>query len=141
GHRGGQINHPEIRVPTDILPTDPRAGVSMAVETAINNVIWFVPWQTVHFFGFCLIFGTALAVVLRVLGFWKSLPFSAVHRLLPLGVFGVVMNVLSGMLLLFADSLRYLNATTFAPKTALITIGALAVRSEEHTSELQSLAY
>jgi hypothetical protein len=24
GHRGGQINHPEIRLATDVLPTDPR---------------------------------------------------------------------------------------------------------------------
>src|SRR5262249_36274122 len=97
------------------------------IETWINYVIWFVPWQTVHFFGFSLIFGTALLVSLRVLGFWKSVPFSAVHRLLPLGVFGVVMNVFSGMLILAAESSRHLNATTFAPKTAFITVGALAV--------------
>jgi len=127
GHRGGQINHPEIRVATEILPTDPKAGWSPAIESLINHVIWFVPWQTVHFFGFSLIFGTALAVSLRVLGFWKSMPFSAVHRILPLGVFGVVMNVFSGMLILLADSARYLNAPTFAPKTAFITIGAIAV--------------
>jgi uncharacterized membrane protein len=125
GHRGGQINHPEIRVATDTLPTDPKAGWSPAIESLINHVIWFVPWQTVHFFGFSLIFGTALAVSLQ--GFWKSIPFSDVHRILPLGVFGVVMNVFSGMLILFADSSRYLNATTFAPKVALITIGAIAV--------------
>jgi uncharacterized membrane protein len=127
GHLGGQINHPEIRLPTDIMPTDPKAGWTPAIELMINHVIWFVPWQTVHFFGFSLIFGTALAVSLRVLGFWKSLPFSAVHRLLPIGVFGVVINVFSGMLILLADSSRYLNATTFAPKIALITIGTIAV--------------
>jgi uncharacterized membrane protein len=127
GHRGGQINHPEIRLATDILPSDPRAGWSVAIELLINHVIWFVPWQTVHFFGFSLIFGVALAVSLRVLGFWKSVPFSAVHRLLPLGVFGVVMNVFSGMLILQADSFRYLNSITFVPKTAFITIGAIAV--------------
>jgi uncharacterized membrane protein len=127
GHLGGQINHPEIRLPTDIMPTDPKAGWTPAIELMINHVIWFVPWQTVHFFGFSLIFGTALAISLRVLGLWKSLPFSAVHRLLPLGVFGVVINVFSGMLILLADSHRYLNATTFAPKIALITIGAIAV--------------
>jgi len=86
-----------------------------------------VPWQTVHFFGFSLIFGTVLAISLRVLGFWKSLSFAAVHRLLPLGVFGVVMNVFSGMLILLADSSRYLNAPTFAPKMGLIVIGAAAV--------------
>lgn len=127
GHRGGQINHPEIRVATDILPTDPKAGWSPALELTINQVNWFVPWQTVHFFGFSLIFGTALVVTLRILGFWKSAPFSAVHRLLPLGVFGVVMNVFSGMLILQADSFRYLNEITFVPKIAFIAIGAIAV--------------
>jgi uncharacterized membrane protein len=127
GHRGGQINHPEIRVATDVLPTDPNAGLSPFVEHEINQVLWFVPWQTVHFFGFALIFGTALAVSLRVLGFWKSISFSAVHRILPLGVFGVVTNVFSGMLILQADSSRYLNEITFVPKVIFITIGAIAV--------------
>ena len=127
GHLGGQINHPEIRLATDVLPTDPKAGWTPAIESLINHVIWFVPWQTVHFFGFSLVFGTALIVSLRVLGLWKSVPFSAVHRLLPLGVFGVVMNVFSGMLILLADSNRYLNAATFAPKIAFLVIGASAV--------------
>ncbi|HLH99020.1 MAG TPA: hypothetical protein VKW08_28250 [Xanthobacteraceae bacterium] len=127
GHRGGQINHPEIRVAGDVLPTDPNAGLSQFVEHEINQVIWFVPWQTVHFFGFALIFGVAFAVSLRVLGFWKSVPFSAVHRILPLGVFGVVTNVFSGMLILQADSPRYLNEITFVPKVIFITIGAIAV--------------
>jgi uncharacterized membrane protein len=127
GHRGGQINHAEIRLATDVLPTDPDAGWSPYIEKAINFVRWFVPWQTVHFFGYSIVFGTALAVTLRVLGFWKSVSFAAVHRLLPIGVFGVTMNVFSGMLILQADSSRYLNEITFVPKIAFLTIGALAV--------------
>ena len=127
GHRGGQINHPEIRVATDVQPTDPNAGLSVFVEKEINQVIWFVPWQTVHFFGYALIFGTAFAVSLRVLGFWKSVSFESVHRILPLGVFGVVTNVFSGMLILQADSSRYLNEITFVPKIIFITIGGIAV--------------
>src|SRR5262249_31999024 len=127
GHRGGQINHPEIRVPTDILPTDPNAGWSVAIEKWISNVLWFVPWQTVHFFGFSLIFGTALAVWRRVLGFWKTMPYSAVPRLLPLGAFGVAMNVFSGMIILQQDSFRYLNEITFVPKVIFIAIGGIAV--------------
>ena len=71
--------------------------------------------------------GTVLFVVLRVLGVGKSIPFSAVHRVLPLGFFGVIMNVFSGMLMLLADSFRYLNETTFAPKIAFIAIGAIAI--------------
>jgi len=125
GHRGGQINHPEIRV--DPLPTDSSAYLSPKIELLINNVIWFVPWQTVHFFGYSLVFGTVLAVVLRVLGFWKSVPFSAVHRILPLGVFGVMMNVFTGMLMLMADTYRYVNETTFTPKMIFLPIGAIAV--------------
>src|SRR5262245_46684158 len=61
GHRGGQINHPEIRVATDALPTDPKAGLSPAIESLINHVIWFVPWQTVHFFGFSIRHGVGAA--------------------------------------------------------------------------------
>ena len=128
GHRGGQINHPEIRVATEILPTDPQAGISTAIESLISQMIWFVPWQIVHFFGYCLMFGTAFAVLLRVLGFWKSVSFAAVHRLLLLGCLGVLMNVFSGMLMMLADSYRYVvNNYTFAPKMALIPIGATAV--------------
>jgi uncharacterized membrane protein len=128
GHRGGQINHPEIRVATDVLPTDPAAGISPELELLINNVIWFVPWQTVHFFGFTLIFATVMIVVLRILGFWKSVPFAAVHRLLPIGVIAVAMNVFTGMLMMLADTYRYVvNDYTFAPKIAFIPIGATAV--------------
>jgi uncharacterized membrane protein len=127
GHRGGQINHPEIRVAGDVQPTDANAGLSVFVEKEINQVLWFVPWQTVHFFGYALIFGTAFAVSLRILGFWKSVSFESVHRILPLGVFGVVTNVFSGMLILQADSSRYLNEITFVPKVTFITIGGIAV--------------
>jgi uncharacterized membrane protein len=127
GHRGGQINHPEIRLATEALPTDPTAGLSAAIELLMNNMIWFIPWQVVHFFGYCLIFGSVSAVVLRVLGFWKSVSFAAVHRLLVLGFLGVLMNVFSGMLMMLADSYRYVvNDYTFAPKVAFITIGATA---------------
>jgi len=125
GHRGGLINHPEIR--TSPLPTDPNAFWSPNIENLINNVIWFVPWQTIHFFGYSLVFGTVLAVVLRVLGFWKSVPFSAVHRLLPIGVFGVLMNVFTGMLMLMADTYRYVNETSFIPKMFFLPIGASVV--------------
>jgi hypothetical protein len=128
GHRGGQINHPEIHVAGEVLPTDPSAFWTPWIELKINEVIWFVPWQTVHFFGYSLIFATALVIVLRVVGFWKSMSFSAVHQILPLGFFGVMMNVFTGMLMMLADSYRYvIQNTTFAPKMALIPIGVMAI--------------
>jgi len=128
GHRGGLINHPEIVLATDNLPTDANAGVSMSLETLMKEMIWFAPWQTVHFFGYCLIFGAAFAVVLRVLGFWKSASFAAMHQLLVLGFIGVLLNVISGMLMMLSDSYRYVVGDIgFAPKIVFITIGAIAV--------------
>jgi uncharacterized membrane protein len=127
GIRGGQINHPEIRALGEILPTNSNMGWTVVIEQLINNVIWFVPWQTVHFFGYTLVFATVLVVCLRILGLFKAIPFSAVHRLLPLGVAGVVMNVFTGMLMLMADTGRYVNEPSFWPKMFFLPVGAIAV--------------
>jgi hypothetical protein len=128
GHRGGLINHPEIRTAADILPTDANAGISATLEVAMKDMVWFMPWQIVHFFGYCFIFAAAFAVALRVLGFWKSVSFLSMHQILLLGFIGVLMNVVSGMLMMLSDSYRYVvSDTTFAPKIALIPIGAIAV--------------
>jgi hypothetical protein len=127
GHRGGLINHPEIRTAMDILPINPE-GITTSLEPLMKTMIWFIPWQTVHFFGYCLIFGAAFAVVMRVLGFWKSVSFPAMHRVLVLGFLGVLMNVVSGILMMLADSYRYVvGDIAFAPKIALIAIGGMAV--------------
>jgi uncharacterized membrane protein len=128
GHRGGLINHPEILTVADAVPTDPNEGISVVLETQMKEMVWFTPWQIVHFFGFSLIFGAVVAVVLRVLGFFKSVPFAAMHQLLVLGFIGVLMNVVSGMLMMFADSYRYVvSDIAFAPKIAFLAIGATAV--------------
>ncbi len=127
GHRGGQINHPEIREAGLVDAVAKIQYWSPDIETLINNVIWFVPWQTVHFFGYSLVFATVLALSLRIFGLWKGMPFSAIHRIIPLGVFGVVMNIFTGMLMLMADTFRYVNEMSFIPKMFFLPIGAIAV--------------
>lgn len=128
GHRGGLINHPEIRTAVDLLPTDPEAGISQQLEATMKEFIWFVPWQIVHFFGYCFIFGAVAAVTLRVLGYWKNVSFAAMHRVLVIGLIGVLMNVISGMLMMMSDSYRYVvTYTPFATKIFLLTIGTIAV--------------
>ena len=127
GHRGGLINHPEIRAAGDAMTQDAATFWSPKIELLINNIIYFVPWQTVHFFGYTAVFATVLVVSLRIFGVWKSMPFSAVHRIIPLGVFGVAANVFTGMLMLMADTSRYVNEAAFWPKMFFLPIGAIAV--------------
>jgi uncharacterized membrane protein len=127
GHRGGLINHPEIRTAGDTMTQDASTFLSPHIEIWINNIIYFVPWQTVHFFGYTAVFATVFVVSLRIFGVWKSMPFSAVHRIIPLGVFGVAANIFTGMLMLMADTSRYVNEAAFWPKMFFLPIGAIAV--------------
>jgi hypothetical protein len=74
-----------------------------------------------------MVFGTVLFVTLRVLGFVKIIPFSAVHRLLPLGMIGLVINTVSGMLLFISDSARYVAMPDFPHKIEALVVGTIAI--------------
>jgi len=80
--------------------------------------------EAVHFVGMSMLFGVVLLMALRVFGIGRGVPFSALHRMLPLGIFGFMLNVGSGMLFFLADTDRYSAMTTgFFPKLGLIVIG------------------
>ena len=127
GHLGGQINHPEIQSAAEILAADQNVGRTISLERIMSGDWMFVSMETLHFIGMAFIFGTVLIVTLRVLGLAKSVPFSTVHRLLPLGFLGLMINTVSGMLLFIGDSGRYVAMDLFPAKMALLVIGAIAV--------------
>ncbi|MBT5032549.1 MAG: hypothetical protein HOM55_09685 [Proteobacteria bacterium] len=123
GSRGGEINHPEIRIAE-------AAAAETSSSEAITTYVFDTPWlwptmEALHFIGMALLFGVVLVVSLRVLGIAKSIPFAALHRLLPLGVFGLVINIATGMGFLIVDSQRYTAIPAFYWKLALITIGGV----------------
>ena len=89
------------------------------------NLKWGWPaGETVHFIGLCLLFGVVLLVDLRMLGFMKGISFSALHRLLPWGVLGFGVNVVTGILFFIgAPPDFYVNNSVFIWKLALILVG------------------
>jgi uncharacterized membrane protein len=93
------------------------------------NLKWGWPAsETVHFIGLCLLFGVVLLVDLRMLGFLKGIPFSTLHRLLPWGVLGFGINVVTGMLFFIgAPTDFYMPNPTFIWKLALIPIAGANV--------------
>lgn len=131
GSLGGDINHPEIRSAEDLAAAAGSAGqgVTAAIENAIISGAWAWPaMEAAHFVGMAVLFGVVIIVALRTLGIAKVIPFSAVHRLLPLGVLGFFVNSVTGMLFFIADSGRYTAMTnSFFPKIALIVIGGVCV--------------
>jgi hypothetical protein len=129
GGLGGAINHPEVHEGDAFAAGAAVTGLAASIGSWIidSPVVW-PTLEALHFTGMALLFGVVLLVAIRVLGVVKTTSFAAMHRLLPLGVFGLAINVVTGMLFYVADYTRYVTMTnSFFPKMALIVIGGVAV--------------
>jgi uncharacterized membrane protein len=125
---GGEIRHPEIRAGTDAVETAlTKPPLARVIGDAMANLKWGWPAsETVHFIGLCLLFGVVLVVDLRMLGFMRGIPFSTLHRLLPWGVLGFGINVLTGILFFIgAPPDFYVNNSAFIWKLALILVAGV----------------
>lgn len=131
GSIGGTISRPDMQSAEDLqaVAGQAEAGINAAIENAIISGAWAWPaMEAAHFVGMAVLFGVVIIVTLRTLGVATVIPFSAVHRLLPLGVLGFFVNSVTGMLFFIADSGRYTAMTnSFFPKIALIVIGGACV--------------
>ncbi|MCU1336077.1 MAG: hypothetical protein JWO19_1658 [Bryobacterales bacterium] len=122
---GGEIRHPEIRIGVEPVETAPaKPPLARVIGDAMVNLKWGWPAsETAHFIGLCLLFGVVLLVDLRMLGFLKGIPFSTLHRLLPWGVLGFGVNVVTGILFFIgAPPDFYVNNPVFIWKLALILV-------------------
>jgi uncharacterized membrane protein len=123
---GGDISHPEIRV--EGPPVSPNIGWRFPIERFSNDQSWVWPAsETIHFIGMALLFGVTLVLVLRMLGMMKSIPYKALHRLLPLGVLGFVLNVISGMTFFIASPGMYTSNPGFTAKIIFLLIAGICV--------------
>jgi uncharacterized membrane protein len=120
---GGDIRHPEIRTTTPV-ETATAQPLARVIGDAMVNLKWGWPAsETVHFIGLSLLFGVVLLVDLRMLGFLKGIPYSTLHRLLPWGVLGFGVNVVTGILFFIgAPPDFYVNNPVFIWKLALILV-------------------
>ena len=68
-----------------------------SVEVFLTNNTWAWPLcEILHFVGLILLFGAVGSFDLRLLGIAKGLPLSLMNRLVPWGVFGFVLCVVTG---------------------------------------------
>ena len=107
---GGEIRHPEIGAGS--------GSRSMLAAASIAAFVTEHPWvwptaETLHFVGLCLVAGVVLAVNLRILGAVKALPFAALHRLLPWGLLGFGLNLVTGMLFFIGAADQYIHNVAF----------------------------
>jgi hypothetical protein len=76
-----------------------------AIDRFVSENAWAWPLaETAHFIGLILLIGAVGLFDLRILGLAKSLPTAPLRRLLPWGVFGFVLCVVTGFT--FVASMR-----------------------------------
>lgn len=95
---------------------------STTASRVMNDMRW--AWsinESFHFIGVSLLFGVIGLYDLRLLGFLKRMPMHALHRLIPWGVSGYCLNVLTGFNFLAARPDQYLHNPAFQIKLLFMT--------------------
>src|SRR5262249_12956131 len=129
---GGEIRHPEILgAPQALAATDETGEVHGQARTLgayITGHTWVWPaCETLHFVGLSLLFTVVLLVDLRILGMAKKLPFSALYQLLPFGMLGFGLNLVTGMMFFIGAPEQYTQNPVFYWKILFVGLGAINV--------------
>ena len=81
------------------------------------NSAWGWPLvESIHFIGLCMLIGCIGVFDLRMLGLGKGIPLAALHKLVPIGVLGFLLNVTSGTLFFVTAPDQYLYNPAFQTK-------------------------
>jgi uncharacterized membrane protein len=107
---GGEIRHPEIMLDESVI----APGGQWLTAASVQEIVTANPWvwpaaETLHFIGLSLMFGVLFVVNLRLLGGIRAVSFASVHRLLPWGMLGFGVNLVTGMLFFIAAPEQYTN--------------------------------
>jgi hypothetical protein len=81
--------------------------------------------ESAHFIGLCLLIGSIGAFDLRLLGLMKRVPIAAMHRFIPFGIAGFVINICSGLLFFLTEPDQYVLNSSFHLKLMFLTIAGL----------------
>lgn len=92
----------------------------------LMNTPWGWPLaEIIHFFGVCLLFGTVAMFDLRMLGVARGVSLGALHRLVPLGVAGYGLCVLTGFMFIVTAPGQYLYNPAVQTKLILMALAGV----------------
>lgn len=108
---------------------DPLAIEQWARDTgifAMMNTKWGWPIaEIIHFFGLCLLIGTVGMFDLRLMGVARGVKMSALHRLVPFGIAGYLMCVVTGFLFVVSAPGQYLYNPAMQMKIMLMVVAGV----------------
>ncbi len=131
---GGNIHHEEVAYQADAsvdVTANEGTGLARSIGAFVNGAsgqtwVW-ATCETLHFVGLCLLFTVVLLVDLRMLGFMKGISFAALFQLLPIGMLGFGLNLITGMMFFIAVPGQYVHNVTFFWKIVFVVLGGFNV--------------
>lgn len=100
-------------------------GASWVGQTT-RDLPWIWPiFETFHFIGLCVLFGSLMVVDLRVLGIGKKVPISAVLPFIPIALVGFALVFISGISFFCSNPENYWVNAAFRAKMYLVLLGGL----------------
>jgi len=123
---GGEIRHPEIQSAGALADNANVPDIAKSIGLFVNGHSWVWPTcETLHFIGLSLLFTVVLIVDLRLLGMAKKFSFAALYQLLPLGILGFSMNLVTGMLFFIASPEQYVKNVSFHWKILFVMLAGI----------------
>jgi len=130
-NEGSEIRHPEIGAQQQALAAtegEEVTGFARTIGMYVTAHTWVWPSsETLHFVGLSLLFTCVVIVDLRILGVAKKISYRALYQLLPMGMLGFAINLVTGMLFFIAAPEQYTKNNVFYWKILFVGLGAINV--------------
>lgn len=105
-----------------------QAFANTPVVSSFMRSAWGWPLcETLHFLGLSLLVGTIATFDLRLLGMAKRVPIAALHRLVPWGILGYSVNVITGAMFLLTEPDQYIYNPAFHFKMLFMGLAGVNV--------------
>jgi hypothetical protein len=96
---------------------------------------------TVHAFGTAVVVGFIFIIDLRLIGFFRTIPYSSLNRLFPAIWVAVVFQALSGFSLWMTKPTKYVTDGAFVAKFSFVIIGLIVVWFFHNTMKREAAAW
>jgi hypothetical protein len=109
---------------------------------ARGESLWGWPMAlTVHAFGTAVVIGLIFIIDLRLLGFFRAIPYNSLNRLFPVIWVAFVFQFLSGFTLWMTKPIKYVTDGAFLAKFSLVIIGIVVTVYFYNTMKRQAAAW
>lgn len=101
-------------------------GVTFPTIAAFMRTKWGWPAaESVHFLGLSLLVGAIGAFDLRLLGVGRRIPIKALHKLVPWGLVGFAVTIITGVPFLMTEPNQYIYNPAFQLKLLFIVVAGV----------------